>query len=114
MKRNNIREGSVWRKWAFWIVSTTMLWNVLNLFSKFNVRFDPSNVEECHHLKLTNNVPQKVFVELSKRKDVDLVLKAKPSPKNFDVNETGLPPARPTFVNQSLCRYYFMEETLVE
>ena len=43
---------------------------VLNLFSKCKASVVPSNVEDCHRLKSTNNAPQKVIVKLSKRKDV--------------------------------------------
>ena len=79
---------------------------VLNLFAKCEAPVDPSNVEDCHRLKSTNNTPQKVIVKLSKRKDVYRVLKAKSSLKNADLNETGIPPGTPIFVNQSLCRYH--------
>ena len=79
---------------------------VLDLFSKCNAPFDPSNVEDCHRLKPTNNAPQKVIMKLAKWKDVCRVLKAKPSLKNVDLNGTVIPPSTPIFVNQSLCRYY--------
>ena len=39
---------------------------ILNLFSKCKAPVDPSNVEECHRLKSTNNAPQKVIVKLPK------------------------------------------------
>ena len=79
---------------------------ILDLFSKCNAPVDPSNVEDCHRLRSTNNTPQKVIMKLSKRKDVYRVLKAKPSLKNVDLNGTGIPPGTPIFVNQSLCRYH--------
>ena len=79
---------------------------VLNLFSKCKAPVDLSNVEDCYRLKSTNKAPQKVIVKLLKRKDVYRVLKTKPSLKNVDVNETGLPPGTHKFVNQALCRYY--------
>ena len=43
---------------------------VLKLFRKVNVLIDQSNVEDCHCLKSSNNVPQKVIIKLSKSKDV--------------------------------------------
>ena len=79
---------------------------VLDLFSKCNAPVDPSNVEDCHRLKSTNNATQKVITKLSKRKDLYRVLKAKSSLKNVDLNVTGIPPGTTIFVNQSLCRYY--------
>ena len=79
---------------------------VLDLFSKCNAPVDPSNVEDCHRLKSTNNATQKVIMKLAKRKDLYRVLKAKSSLKNVDLNVTGIPPGTPIFVNQSLCRYY--------
>ena len=69
---------SLWRYLAFLVISTEMLWKkLLNLFSKVNAPLDPSNVEYCHRLKLTNNAPQKVIVKLLKLKDAYRVLKAK-------------------------------------
>ena len=79
---------------------------VLNLFAKWKAPVNPSNVEDCHRLKSTNNTLQKVIAKLSKRKDVYRVLKAKSSLKNADLNGTGIPPGTPIFVNQSLCRYH--------
>ena len=79
---------------------------VLDLFSKCNAPVNPSNVEDCHRLKSTNNATQKVIMKLAKRKDLYRVLKAKSSLKNVDLNVTGIPPGTPIFVNQSLCRYY--------
>ena len=79
---------------------------VLKLFSKVDVLIDPSNVEDCHRLKSSNNAPQKFIIKLSKRKDVYHVLKAKSSFKNADVTKNGIPPNTAIFVNQSLCRYY--------
>ena len=73
---------------------------------KCNAPVDPSHVEDCHHLRSTNNTHQKVIMKLSKRKDVYLVLKAKPGLKNVDLNGTGIPPVTPIFVNQSLCKHY--------
>ena len=61
---------------------------VLGLLSKYYTLVDPSNVEDCHRLKSTNNAPQKVIIKLSKRKDVYRMLKAKPSLKNVDLNGT--------------------------
>ena len=78
---------------------------VLKLFRKVDVLIDPSNVD-CHRLKSRNNAPQKVFIKLSKRNDVYLVLKVKSSFENADVTENGIPPNTPIFVNQSLCSYY--------
>ena len=43
---------------------------VHNLFSKGNASVKSSNVEDCHLLKTTKNVPQEVIVILWKRKDV--------------------------------------------
>ena len=43
---------------------------VLKLFRKVNVLIYQSNVEDCHRLKSSNNVPQKVIIKLSKSKDV--------------------------------------------
>ena len=79
---------------------------VLDLFSKCNAPVDPSNLEDCHRLKLTNNAPQKVFMKLSKGKDVYRMLKASPSLKSVDLDGTGIPPSTPIFVNQSLCRCF--------
>ena len=79
---------------------------VLKLFSKVDVLIDPSNVEDCHRLKSSNNAPQKFIIKLSKRKDVYHVLKAKSSFKNADVTKNGIPPNTTIFVNQSLCSYY--------
>ena len=59
---------------------------VLGLLSKYYALVDPSNVEDCHRLKSTNNAPQKVIIKLSKQKDMYRVLKAKPSLKNFNLN----------------------------
>ena len=78
---------------------------VLGLLSKYYALVDPSNVEDCHRLKSTNNAPQKVIIKLSKQKDMYRVLKAKPSLKNFNLNGTGTPPGTPIFVNQSLCSW---------
>ena len=79
---------------------------VLNLFSKIHAPVDPSNVEDCHRFKLTNNVDQKVIVKLSKRKDVYLVLKANPVLKNVGLNGSGIPPRTPIFVNVILRRHF--------
>ena len=79
---------------------------VLNLFSKCKASVDLSNVGDCYRLKSTNKAPQKVIVKLLKRKGVYRVLKTKPSLKNVDVNETGIPPDIQKFVNHSLCKYY--------
>ena len=78
---------------------------VLGLLSKYYTLVDPSNVEDCHRLKSTNNAPQKVIIKLSKQKDMYRVLKAKPSLKNVNLNGTGTPPGTPIFVNQSLCSW---------
>ena len=78
---------------------------VLKLFRKVDVLIDPSNVDS-HRLKSRNNAPQKVFIKLSKRNDVYLVLKVKSSFENADVTENGIPRNTPIFVNQSLCSYY--------
>ena len=78
---------------------------VLGLLSKYYALVDPSNVEDCHRLKSTNNAPQKVIIKLSKQKDMYRVLKAKPSLKNVNLNGTGTPPGTPIFVNQSLCSW---------
>ena len=78
---------------------------VLGLLSKYHALVDPSNVEDCHRLKSTNNAPQKVIIKLSKQKDMYRVLKAKPSLKNVNLNGTGTPPGTPIFVNQSLCSW---------
>ena len=78
---------------------------VLGLLSKYYTLVDPSNVEDCHQLKSTNNAPQKVIIKLSKQKDMYRVLKAKPSLKNVNLNGTGTPPGTPIFVNQSLCSW---------
>ena len=72
---------------------------VLDLFWKCYVPVDPSNVEDCHQLKSTNNAPRKVITKLSKQKDVYWVLKAKPSYKSVDLNGTGMPPGTAIFVN---------------
>ena len=77
----------------------------LGLLSKYYTLVDPSNVEDCHRLKSTNNAPQKVIIKLSKQKDMYRVLKAKPSLKNVNLNGTGTPPGTPIFVNQSLCSW---------
>ena len=45
-------------------------------------------------------------MKLSERKDVYRMLKAEWRLENIDLNGTGIPPCTPTFVNQSLCRYY--------
>ena len=34
---------------------------VLNLFAKCKAPVDPSNVEDCHRLKSTNNTPRKLL-----------------------------------------------------
>ena len=78
---------------------------VLGLLSKYYTLVDPSNVEDCHRLKSTNNAPQKVIIKLSKQKDMYRVLKAKPSLKNVNLNKPGTPPGTPIFVNQSLCSW---------
>ena len=78
---------------------------VLGLLSKYYALVEPSDVEDCHRLKSTNNAPQKVIIKLSKQKDMYRVLKAKPSLKNVNLNGTGTPPGTPIFVNQSLCSW---------
>ena len=78
---------------------------VLGLLSKYYALVEPSNVEDCHRLKSTNNAPQKVIIKLAKQKDMYRVLKAKPSLKDVNLNGTGIPPGTPIFVNQSLCRW---------
>ena len=67
---------------------------------------DLSNVEDCHRLKSNNNASQKVIIKLSKRKEVNRVLKSKSSYKNVDVTENGIPLNTNIFVNPSLCRCY--------
>ena len=79
---------------------------LLNLFSQCKAPVDPSNVEDCHLLKSTNNAPQKVIVKLWKQKDGYRVLRAKSSLKNVDLNGTWIPPSTLIFVKQSLYRYY--------
>lgn len=37
---------------------------VLDLILKLNVSIDPSNVEDYHRLKSTNNAPEKVILRL--------------------------------------------------
>ena len=72
----------------------------LKLFRKANVLIDPSNFEDCYHLRSRNNSPQKVIIKPSKQKDVYSALKAKSSFKNADVTENGIPPNTPIYVNQ--------------
>ena len=59
----------------------------------------PSNVEDCRRLKLTNSVPQKVIVKLSKGKVVYRGLKAKPILKNTVLTGTRIPLGCRIFVN---------------
>ena len=81
---------------------------LLNLFSQCKAPVDPSNVEDSHLLKSSNNAPQKGIVKLWKRKDVYQVLRVKnvKNLKNVDLNGTWIPPSTLIFVKQSLCRYY--------
>ena len=48
------------------IAGSALKETILNLFSKCGAPGDPSNVEDCHRLKSTNNAPHKVIVKLSK------------------------------------------------
>ena len=108
MKMSNTQGGNVWGYQAF--LSNTEdsapEGTVLKLFHKVNVFIDPSNIENCYHLRSDNNAPQKVIIKLSKRKHVYHVLKAKSSFKNADITKNEIPLNTPIFVNQSLCGYY--------
>ena len=88
MKMSNTREGG-------FVEISGILGNVL---------VNPSNTEECHRLKSANSVPQKVFVKLSKRKDVYRVLKTNLALKILTLTEPK-PPCIPIFFNQSLFKY---------
>ena len=86
MKMSNIQEGSVWRYQAFLVTSPTMLWKKL-FWTYFQNVLPLSTLHDYHRLKSANNVPQKVIIKLSKRKDVYRVLKAIPSLKNVTLME---------------------------
>ena len=79
---------------------------VLDFFSKCKAPVDPSNVEDGHRLKSTNNAPQKVIMKLSKRKDVYRVLKAEPSLKNVELEYFLVPLYLSTKVYADIINFY--------
>ena len=68
-----------------------------------DVEVNPQNVEACHWLK-SNNSSEKAIIKLSKRQDADKIRAVKKKLKLLKFEWMGI--NNPTFINDSLCRYY--------
>ena len=73
----------------------------IKIFDKLDVAIDPSNIEDCHWLKI--NGPKKVIIKFGRRKDANLIRKNKKNLKGMNLCSVGI--NNPVFINDSLCSY---------
>ena len=69
------------------------------IYSGFKSVFAHFNISQ-------NQLPKRVIVEFSKRKDANRIRKVKKNLKGMDVSSIGI--RSPVYINDSLCKYYKM------
>lgn len=85
-----------------WHIPETVADVILNTLSwiyskKVNVLVDPYNIEDCHCLKSGKVESTKVIIKLSRWKDDNEILKAKPGLKDAGLTDTGTPSDTPVY-----------------
>ena len=78
---------------------------VLKVFSEAGVTIDSRDAEACLRL----NEPaclKKVFIKISKRKDVARVMNNKNKLKSMKPQNIDLPSSCKIYINESLCKYF--------